>query len=100
MADSDIRLHVTKERFDELTWEDWGTLEAFLRGDTTQATMERMRKLAARFVVDAKKKYVDEQVALDLLAGLKGKAIGAAVGELANKILEYAVPKENGSAST
>ena len=91
-----VQFHITKEKFDALTWDDLITIQAASEGEFKP---REWKELALRFIVDENKHPLDAATARRVLGKLTNEQMGAALTKLANAITGYAVPKATGNAS-
>jgi len=91
----DINFHITKEKFDSLTWDEWNALESAEQGEFKP---KELMSIAVRFLADESNQPLDEKAARRNLGKLDTKDMGLALTKLSQAIIGYSVPKSTGNA--
>jgi hypothetical protein len=100
MADEPLLLHITKEKIENLPWGLQDTLQKFIAGEIEGSDSPHLRSIIAEFMVDKSKKPLARKECDKVLFALRNEQIKQAMQKLYDAIVEYAIPKENGNAST
>lgn len=77
-----INIDITKEKLDELTWDEWELMDAANQGYGSA------KKLIARFMIDDEGKDITQQEAVKLLGQLKTPEMKTVIEQFTKKIGE------------
>lgn len=91
-----IRLHITKEKLSDLTWEQVEIITLFQLGSIDTAALLGLRGLISAFMVNKKGVPIRREIAMGRLGKLSGDQVKETVKLFGKELKSYAVPKENG----
>lgn len=98
MTDSRLTFHLSEERLKELNWAATIAMQQFARG--AQADLEDTRELMAHFVSNASGEFAGVDEGRRLLGRLTPDQMADAIAKFSAAIVDWAVPKGNGTRST
>jgi hypothetical protein len=86
----DVKLNITADALNELTWEQWSWLES-------KPTIGQAREICANFLIDDNGDPIPYDKALSVLGKAKGTQISEVINALVKKFQEMQVPPEKPS---